>query len=555
MKTNEALEIFNNEFGQDLAYTMSSRLQYVPELRESDEKFKNNVKTIYRLDVSEELIPLYLFITVGDLVSWTAKKKNYEQIFKSEFAVGQQQLNIIITGRSGAGKSSFLNYLINQDVFKTGVGEPVTSQYFEDYHYKSSETGVIYHLFDTKGIEPTTTNECKNKVLEKIRASDKCSDIFKWIHTVYYCFDASAKRIQPFEISFIKDLMRETAVVILLTKKDLVTESALNDLIKQIKNDIGTAVQIIPVCSVEIRTRRGVALRSGREDVLKASFLGLWNKMSQVYPLEQIEFLIAPSRRGLKLLGCEQEEIRISLDYLCNYPDLSDLSLDELETNNQADIKKLMSETNSYFDYILYTLKWMDVDEFWGINEKRCENVINFYKKINRKKLHVLYSHQSKDALIEVKNYNLQKQKDELDECTHNVNRCLDMVKDCWFYSSDEKAAACKAYSIYRDKVKRIANDLKSLADKFVVAYKAELYQYGQYCIRKNTEETNQGPVTSEEDLNANEKVYYDVVLGSLRDNTITSKERAVLDQLRKEMGIQPTRAGLIEDYIRFHKQ
>lgn len=578
MKYYEVLKKFNNEFGQDLAYTMSSLLKRVPEFRESQGMFKHNIRIIYQLDIPEDHIPILSFTTVGDLVNWVTKRINDEQFYKSECPQGQQQLNIIITGRSGAGKSSFLNYLINRDVFKTGVGDPVTSRYFEEYHYKSSETGVTYHLFDTKGIEPTTTSECKNKVIDKIRTSDKYTDIFQWIHTVYYCFDASAKRIQPFEISFIKDLLRETAVVILLAKKDLVTESALNDLIKQIKNDIGTTVQIIPVCSVEMRTRKGVAVRSGREDVLKASFLGLWNKMSQVYPLKQIEFLTAPSRRRkLDLLGIkglsdyEQKEIRemfasrvdaarkltdaiLSLDYLCNYPDLSDLFINDLQANGRADIKKLMSKTNLYIDDISCSLALMNVDKLWMNNEKMHENVFNFYKKLNREKPQVLYSHQSKDALLELKNYNLKEQMAVLYDFAHTVSNRLDDVEGCWFSSSSEKAAARKAYNIYRDKVKSIANDLKVLAEKFVVAYKAELYQYGQCCIRKDAEETNQGPVTSEGDLNANEKTYYNVVLGTLRDHTITPEERVMLDRMRENMGIQPMRAGLIEDYIRYHK-
>lgn len=578
MRNDEALKIFNDEFGQDLAYTMSSLLKRVPEFKENPGLFKHNIRIIYQLGFPEEHIPLFAFTTVGELVNWVTVSIAEEQIYKSACSQDQQQLNIIITGRSGAGKSSFLNYLINRDVFRTGVGDPVTSLYFEEYRYNSSETGVTYHLFDTKGIEPTTTNECKNKVINKIRRSDEYTDIFKWIHTVYYCFDASAKRIQPFEISFIKDLLRETAVVILLTKKDLVTESALNDLIKQIKNDIGTSVQIIPVCSVEARTRKGVAVRSGREDVLKASFLGLWNKMSQVYPLKQIEFLIAPSRsRKLDLLGIkglsdyEQKEMKemfasrvdaarkltnayLSLDYLCNYPDLSDLFLDDLQSINRADIEKLMSKTNLYINDISCSLALMNVDKLWKNNEKMHENVFNFYKKLNKEKPQVLYSHQSKDALLELKNYNLKEQMAVLDDFAHTVSNRLDDVEGCWFSSSSEKAYARKAYSIYRDKVKSIANDLKVLAEKFVVAYKAELYQYGQCCIRKDAEETNQGPVTSEGDLNANEKTYFNVVLDSLRDHTITPEERVMLDRMRENMGIQPMRAGLIEDYIRYHK-
>ena len=42
-----------------------------------------------------------------------------------------ESLNIIIAGKSGAGKSSFLNYLIGENHFKVGEGMPVTQDYFD----------------------------------------------------------------------------------------------------------------------------------------------------------------------------------------------------------------------------------------------------------------------------------------------------------------------------------------------------------------------------------------------------------------------------------------
>ena len=243
-----------------------------------------------------------------------------------------EMLNIVITGKSGAGKSSFLNYLIGKDHFKVGEGTPVTQAYFEDYIYQAPDTGVKYHLYDTKGIEPTTTEECRNIILNEIQERDKLS-LFEWIHTVYYCFDASAKRIQPFEISFINELKKHVSIVILLTKKDLVEGVTLNNLISQIEKEVGTNVQVIPVCSVEQRTCKGTSHREGKDKVLKASFLGLWEKLANSYPHQLIEPLMHEipihlppeyefdrDNNNISTKLTEIEKDRFSIKYLCNYP-------------------------------------------------------------------------------------------------------------------------------------------------------------------------------------------------------------------------------------------
>ena len=256
-------------------------------------------------------------------------------------STSKEELNIIITGKSGAGKSSFLNYLIDEDHFKVGEGAPVTQAYFEDYVYVDPDTHVKYHLYDTKGIEPTTTSECRQQVLNEIGRRDKLS-MFEWIHTVYYCFDASAKRIQPFEIEFINDLKNHASIVILLTKKDLVTQVDLNMLVEQIHKEVDINIQVIPVCSVAKTTRKGTSKKEGRSEVLNASFLGLWNKLANSYPQHlisplydkadlhfwyQVDSKARESYNSFPELKKEIDELegkKLSLSFLCSFPEWND---------------------------------------------------------------------------------------------------------------------------------------------------------------------------------------------------------------------------------------
>lgn len=206
----------------------------------------------------------------------------------------KKSLNAVVLGKSGVGKSSFLNYLVGKSVFQTGEGAPVTQRYFEHVDSKGP-SGITYRLYDTKGAEPTTAGELRSKVLELIEKHDASDNMFDWIHTVYYCFAAPAKRIEPYEIELIKELSKTTTVIVLLTKKDMVSASELEALEEQIRRETSYRVQVLPVCSVSAVTRKGSSEPEGKEDVLKASFYGLWEKLSITLPKMMFRQVIAAS--------------------------------------------------------------------------------------------------------------------------------------------------------------------------------------------------------------------------------------------------------------------
>ena len=150
------------------------------------------------------------------------------------------------------------------------------------------EKRVVYSLYDTKGLEAGNTEEWKKAIYGEIERRDESDDIYDWFHTIIYCIDASSKRVQPFEINAINEMAEKGSVLILLTKKDLVTPYILDDLKKQIITEVGDKVQVMSVCSVSTRTRKGESKANGLEDVLRVSFLGLWEKAAKMLPLRVI---------------------------------------------------------------------------------------------------------------------------------------------------------------------------------------------------------------------------------------------------------------------------
>lgn len=483
--------------------------------------------------------------------------------------IGVESLNIIITGKSGAGKSSFLNYLIDKDHFVTGVGEPVTQEYFEDFVYTVPDTGVKYHLFDTKGIEPTNLTECSNIIIDEIKKRDKNkTDIFSWIHTVYYCFAASSKRIEQFELDFINRLNKYVSIVVLLTKKDLVTEAELDNLTKQIENGLDSNAQIIPVCSVESRTRRGCFHREGREDVLRVSFFGLWSKLSKILPRKTFEGIF--DDRELVRTFKEMKVLKISpfiyfkTDYKIEIDGIQFPIIDKYKGYSSLDLlvdfpvlplgmgKDFLEMTEKYIKRFLDSFK-IDVEDLWKENTRIHQRIFAFYKRVNKTRPRILYSDLSKDSLKFVARFkkdsenileSLRKKRVEFEDNLSDYN-------SAWFFDNKEKLETYLSYYEYRDIVIKFAFDLNSRIKNYISTYEAELMQYGNYCLRKDNKADTSAPISSEADLDREEKILSDVIRELMSDDSLSDRERKVIDVLSEVLDISPSRKTSIESFLR----
>ena len=195
-----------------------------------------------------------------------------------------KSVNILVLGKAGVGKSSFLNYLVDKDVFETGIGEPVTKTGFHETSYLDEKTGISFNLIDTAGIEPDNINSFKELIFNKIDDCNSDINVSNWMHTIYYCISASSKRVEPYEIELIKELSKRIHVILILTKVDLVADDLLNEIKKELRLKVGNSIDICAVCNVQIETRLGQTVRFGKEEVLEYSFMGLWTTLSRELP-------------------------------------------------------------------------------------------------------------------------------------------------------------------------------------------------------------------------------------------------------------------------------
>lgn len=441
-------------------------------------------------------------------------------------------LNIVVAGKSGVGKSSFLNYLLGEEVFQTGIGDPVTQSYFDKKEMPANDQGVKYVLYDTKGIEPTTAIECKDKIIKEIEKRDNYVDFFKWIHSVYYCFDSTAARIEPFEIGFIKELEKKASVIVLLTKSDKTDSARLNSLKEELHKTISPSILVIPVCSIESNgTRKNPqkVFRFGKEEVLRSSFYGLWNKISGVIPnknvakvLEAVEELKPETMRHSP--GKTYEEID---RFDRKYPGFKDANVERLNR-----IQDLLRKTS--------------------VNPSRqvYDKVIDFYKKVNRFTPQMFFLTESQNVFNELKNYDPSADFDSIRNALINVRGALYALSSCWFWDEAERNMLRKEMEHYSETINTIKRRLQNKIEKYVDVFKGELLQYGRLCISEEKVVNEDFDTTN--DLNKDEYLYARIVDYALKTgHDISPDERYLLDKLRMELKISEFKAGRIEDHLR----
>ena len=167
-----------------------------------------------------------------------------------------KNLNIMIMGQSGVGKSTLSNAMFGQNMAETGIGKPVTTGI-----QKYTQNG--YTLYDTAGIEPNSfqQNELIRSICSFIR-SQSTKGISEHIHMIWYCINASSSRLHQVELELlhnvsnaIKESMWNIPVIFVITKPFSVTKKDLNTLTDYIRSQVkdlfpGSENRILPVQAI-----------------------------------------------------------------------------------------------------------------------------------------------------------------------------------------------------------------------------------------------------------------------------------------------------------------
>jgi len=180
--------------------------------------------------------------------------------------------NILLIGETGAGKSSFGNYLLGlgKDVFKKGNGAPVTkfNQQFQSYTFDYGN--IKMNVLDTMGFEQSNSSRLIESI-EKliIESKDNKNDTSKIIHGIFFVINGSNERVENFEMSLIDRLRKIwSPLQIIVSHIDIINQEKFAIIKNEILSKYKT-VSVHGVCAVESEKRDGTKSKMiGKEEVL-----------------------------------------------------------------------------------------------------------------------------------------------------------------------------------------------------------------------------------------------------------------------------------------------
>jgi len=163
--------------------------------------------------------------TVKDALSKAAKERGH--------------VNVLVTGRTGVGKSTLINSVFQGNFATTGQGRPVTQNTRE-----IKKEGVPLSIFDTRGLEMADFSETLEALKTFVSERSRNLDSNQHIHVAWVCIAEDSRRVEPAEENLVK-MLREHGIPIIA-----VITKARSD-----KGFRATVLQILPLVSNAVRVR------------------------------------------------------------------------------------------------------------------------------------------------------------------------------------------------------------------------------------------------------------------------------------------------------------
>ncbi|MCR4649223.1 MAG: 50S ribosome-binding GTPase [Lachnospiraceae bacterium] len=178
------------------------------------------------------------------------------------------RLNIMVMGKTGAGKSTLINQVFSRNLAQTGVGKPVTQQ-IRKYELE----GFPLAIYDTPGLELGGDNAIEELLKEskEVLTRGAMRGIEESIHCIWYCVSAPSHRFEEAEIEFIKKFIDETStlcvpVIIVLTQA--YSKKEAKELMAEIEKENLNVVQIIPVLAQDYEIDDEYVVKAYGKDTL-----------------------------------------------------------------------------------------------------------------------------------------------------------------------------------------------------------------------------------------------------------------------------------------------
>ena len=148
------------------------------------------------------------------------EENNFFEKFIKKFNQEMKEMghaNLIIAGKTGAGKSTLINAAFRENIAKTGIGTPVTGEGDVKWYEKKD---FPLRIYDTIGLE--LDEERRKRSLEMIKSvcqeAKRSNNPDKFIHAMWYCVTSYSDRLEPYEADYINSIAEEVDVILVITK-------------------------------------------------------------------------------------------------------------------------------------------------------------------------------------------------------------------------------------------------------------------------------------------------------------------------------------------------
>ena len=147
-------------------------------------------------------------------------------------------LRILITGKTGVGKSTLINAVFGEELATTGIGKPVTT------HLRRYQTTNNIVLYDTKGLElvGSTLEETDAEIRGFLRDAQIQGEP---IHMIWYCINSMGHRVEESELKLMSSLSEDVPLLCLLTQSIAGKGGALKRVIEAYNLPIAAILEVL----------------------------------------------------------------------------------------------------------------------------------------------------------------------------------------------------------------------------------------------------------------------------------------------------------------------
>ena len=278
----------------------------------------------------------------------------------------QVKCNVLLIGKSGAGKSSFANYLFGVDKFTTGSGKPVT-QWEENFQrYNLMQNGVEINVYDSVGLEQNASGKWNQKLSEFLskmqnRSSQTINSANEIMHVLFYVINAASARIESTEIELVYRLYNEYKIpsAFILTNCDLASQAQIDAIENIIKKD-KINIDVIKICSISKKKRDGSKTEPfGKENAVKKVLEASYEKVGQ-------------ELAKAVCVNCKEKFERLK-DDIHRKIDNSNISIFNMD-NIDSELDSVSSAVSNFCEGSVF-----DMDEFLPSSYKSYNSFINAF--------------------------------------------------------------------------------------------------------------------------------------------------------------------------------